>query len=688
MKQGYIPLGFQRRTRKILSFMLMVTLVIALVITSIPIEVQATTGQTYYVSPDGQDGGRIGLGTLENPFQTIKSATGIMKPGDTLILRGGRYNELIDLYNKNGSADAWFTVKSYPGEKVVLDGQDFLDLGIIFNNSSYWRIEGIEFTRYMGAGIYIKDKCHHFDLNRLTIYDLDGPVGSTSGTEAIMGYQDTSYVTVRDSEIYNIGLDQKTQKDHGIYIGYGAHHWTFDSNNIHDNAGAAIQMNGEPNGGSNCTLTNNVLHGNLQWGLVLGSHATGTLVENNMFYDNLDSDVYLLQSAIGNTFRDNVFGSYEAKYSVAISDNPSLQNIFDNNRYHKNNDRVAFTVTDNITFKQWQALGQEPSGQYQNIPLSEAEKTILQPSGKSYVSERLSGINRYETAIRIAEAYNSGTVDQIMLASGLNFPDALSGSVLATKRSAPILLVGSTPEESRETLAYIQNHLSKNGSITILGGPGAVDESFIKVFEDMGYPEEKIVRLWGSSRYATNQAINEELVVAEGTPIVIASGNGFADALSISSIAAAKGYPIILTDSILPAEAEKMILKISPSKVYIAGGEGAVSPAIRLRIQNLTGLGDQQITRIGGESRYTTSINIARHFNLTGDSIFFASGENFPDALAGSVLAARENAPILLISPQEWLEAKHYMDGTPALNQVILGGSGVLGEDLKTWLSH
>ena len=588
MRQGF-KLDFQQRTKKISSLIFMFALVFGLVITSIPLGVQAATGQTYYVSPDGQDRGMAGLGTLESPFQTIKYATGIMKPGDTLILREGRYNELIDLYNKNGSADAWFTVKSYPGEKVVLDGKDSLDLGFIFNNCSYWRIEGIEFTRYMGAGIYIKDKCHHFDLNRLTIYDLDGPVGSTSGTEGIMGYQDTSYVTVRNSEIYNIGLDQKTQKDHGIYIGYGAHHWTFDSNTIHNNAGAAIQMNGEPNGGSYCTLTNNVLYSNLQWGLVLGSHATGNSIVGNIFYGNLDSDVYLLEKATGNTFRDNAFGSYTVKYSVAISDQPSLQNTFDNNRYYKSNDRVAFTVSDNITFREWQALGQEPSGQYQNTPLPEAEKIILQPSGKSYISNRLSGVNRYETAVKIAEEFNSGTVDQVVLASGLNFPDALSGSVLAMKRSAPILLVGSSPEDSRETLSYIQNHLSKSGSLTILGGPGAVDESFIKAFKGMGYREDQIKRLWGTSRYATNQVINEELAAPKGTPIVIASGNGFADALSISSIAAAKGYPIILTDSLLPDEAEKMILKISPSKVFIAGGEGAVSPAIRSRVQSLTG---------------------------------------------------------------------------------------------------
>lgn len=681
--------GFLQKLRMRLSSILILILVFGLGLAIVSDGVKADVGNTYYVAPSGDE--RTGLkdeGTLENPFRTLDRAMESMKPGDTLIIRGGRYKEQIDLYNKNGSINAWFTVKNYPGEKVVLDGENSIGEGIIFNTSSYWKIEGIEFTRYTGAGIYIKDKCHHFDLNHLKIYDLDGPVGSTAGTEGIMGYQDTSYVTVRNSEIFNVGLDQKKQKDHGIYIGYGAHHWTFDSNVIYNNSGAAIQMNGEPNGGSYCTLTNNVLHSNLQWGLVLGSHATGTVVENNTFYGNLDSDVYLLQSATGNTFRNNVFGSYGAKYSVAISDTPSLQNTFDLNSYRKMNDRVVFAVTDNITFTQWQGQSQEARGQYLNAPLSDEEKTIILPSGKNYVSKRLAGSNRYETGTRIAEEYNSGILDHVVIASGLDFPDALSGSVLAFKLKAPILLVGATPEESGETFAYIKSHLSQDGTLFILGGAGAVSESFVTTLQGMGFQDHQIKRLGGASRYATNLAINEEMSVAQGNPVVIASGNGFADALSISSVAAAKGYPIILTDSTLSEEAEQMLLTIRPSQVYIAGGEGAVSTAIRTEVIALTGLGDEQIIRIGGANRYVTSLNIAKHFKLTGDTVTFAYGENFPDALAGSVLAAKLNAPILLISPEDWLEAKRYMDDTPSLNQVIFGGPGVIGDPIKDGLSR
>lgn len=652
--------------------------------------VQAAGGNTYYVAPLASSSGDSsveGTGTIDNPYSTIKRAVESMKPGDTVVLRGGTYHELIDLYNRNGSSDAWLTVKAYPGEKPILDGRNKLDEGIIFNACSYWRIEGIEFTGYTGAAIYIKDQCNHFDLNHLTIHDLNGPLGTNAGTEGIMGEKNSSYVTVRNTEIYNVGLAQKKQTDHGIYIGYGAHNWTFDSNIIHDNSGAGIQLIGEPNGGSNCTITNNYLFNNLQWGLVMGAHATGNTVDNNTFYGNSDSDIYLLENAAGNSFSNNTLASFNAKYSVAISDTGSIANTFNSNKYHKSNDRVVFKVTDNITFSEWQGNSQEAQGEYINTPLSEAEKTILKPSGKDYTSKRLSGLSRYSTATSIAQDFNSGTVDHVIIASGLNFPDALSGSVLALQKNAPILLAGSTPTESPDALNYVKNHLSQNGTIYLLGGTGAVSDSFKDALMEMGYSENQIKRLSGDTRYSTNQAINKEISTAIGTPVIVASGEGFADALSISSIAAAKGYPILLTMSNqLPEETVATLKEIRPSKVLVIGGSGAVSEWVRSQIQSITGLSSDDVLRIWGDTRYATSLSIARAFNLSGDTIALAYGENFPDALAGSVLAAKLNAPILLISPDNWLEAKRFLDSSVYTKQIILGGTGVIDENLKTQL--
>ncbi|KZL91894.1 putative cell wall binding repeat 2 [Clostridium magnum DSM 2767] len=48
------------------------------------------------------------------------------------------------------------------------------------------------------------------------------------------------------------------------------------------------------------------------------------------------------------------------------------------------------------------------------------------------------------------------------------------------------------------------------------------------------------------------------------------NGYGFADALSVSSVAALKGYPILMTSaSTLPDETKNILSTVQPSQVYV-----------------------------------------------------------------------------------------------------------------------
>lgn len=646
----------------------------------------AAGGTTYYVAVNGSDNGN---GSVSAPFRSIKQGMKVLKPGDTLMIYGGIYNEYIDIFNMNGSESQWYTIKSFPGESVTLNGSGAMDnskqQALTFNNSSYWRIQGLRFTRYTGAGIYLKKDDNHFELSDLTIWNLDGPPGSTAGTEGIMG-EGASYVTVKNCDIFQIGLQQDLEKDHGIYIGYGAHDWIFDGNRIHDNSGAGIHMSGEPTGGKNVTATNNYLFNNHNWGIVLSSHATGNVIRNNKFYGNSDCDAYLLNSSSGNTFDNNIFGSTATNYNVAIKDIASINNIFDSNTYGKKNDTVYY-ANDNqaLSFAQWQGIPQEANGGY----LVSASSLPLKV--KNYTSQRLSGDSRFDTAKAIGEAYNNGTVQNVIITSGLNFPDALSGSVLAMHLNAPILLTGMTVAESGATLDYIKNHLDKNGNIYILGGPGVVGESFSQAFNSMGFENTKIIRLWGNDRYATNQEINNKLNPETGTPVIIASGQNFPDALSISSVAAHNGFPIILTDrDSLPAQAAETLSKINPAQVFIAGGTGVISDSVKASIQSMIHLSDSNVVRIAGSDRYETSIKIANYFrlDLSGNTATIANGENFPDALAGSVLAAKLKAPVLLVGG-DGSKQKDYLDSyTNYTNEIIFGGSGAVSDKMAAQMVY
>ena len=96
--------------------------------------------------------------------------------------------------------------------------------------------------------------------------------------------------------------------------------------------------------------------------------------------------------------------------------------------------------------------------------------------GQKQTIERLGGPNRFATMREIALKYNDRTTKNVVLATGLDFPDALAGVPLAAQKDAPLLLVDETPEKSQEAFNYIKEHLHKEGHIYIPGGLGAVSE--------------------------------------------------------------------------------------------------------------------------------------------------------------------------------------------------------------------
>lgn len=654
-------------------------------------KVYASSGKTYYVSPQGKDEND---GSFWRPYKTVQKGLDQIKPGDTLEIRGGVYHETTDVYNRNGSPNAWYTVRNYKNEEVTMIGDYKLNWGgkiapdaITLNNSSYWKIQGIKMTQYTGAGVYITNKSSYIEMSDLEIWDLDYPVYRPYGTSGIDG-ESSSFCSVKNCKIYNIGLKVDRPKDHGIYIGYGAYNWTFENNDIHDTAGAAIQLYGSPNGGSNCTIINNRLYNNHAYGIAIGSNATNNTINNNVLYGNNWCDVYMLESSTNNWFKNNLFLTGYNNYNIQLTDATSVDNSFDFNTYYKNNGYVVNRYDQILNYNEWKLYSQEHSGKYLNEP-DEVQQSIKdwQPlKQKQYTSKRLSGLDRFETAKTIAEEFNNSTVDNIIITSGYNFTNALSGSVLAKKINAPILLSGRSDSENVSALQYIQSHLKKNGKVYILGNEDNINEGIIISLKNLGYSNIKLLE--DGEKYGSIKAINDEINANNGTPIVIASGNFFADGLSISAVAAAKGYPIVLSDTdALPAEAEQTIKKIRPSKIYIIGGTSVISDRVKDNVKKLSGISNENIIRIWGEDRYSTSMNIVKNFKLDGKIVTFASGVDFPDALTGSVLAAKLNAPLILISDNNNLQKK-FIDSSDYSDQIIFGGTASVSEQTQNNLAR
>lgn len=249
------------------------------------------------------------------------------------------------------------------------------------------------------------------------------------------------------------------------------------------------------------------------------------------------------------------------------------------------------------------------------------------------------GGTRYETAAEAATtAYPTGS-DNVVLASGQKFPDALAAGGLAGQLDAPILLTlqAELPESTIEALAALDPT-----TVTIVGESEAVSDAVEAELVALGYATD---RIGGADRFETAALIAEELA---GDTAVLANGLKFPDALAISPGAHALELPLLLTTAdTLQADAAAYLDANPIDNVIIVGDVEVVSQDIEdaLEADGIT------VTRLGGPTRYETAIEIAEFHTTVGftlDEVVLARGDKFPDALAGGPLAAQMMAPLVL----------------------------------------
>ncbi|MFL0196255.1 cell wall-binding repeat-containing protein [Clostridium sp. WILCCON 0269] len=299
--------------------------------------------------------------------------------------------------------------------------------------------------------------------------------------------------------------------------------------------------------------------------------------------------------------------------------------------------------------------------------------TLFSNSAKTnsrYQTKRLSSI---EDIAKLSNP-SSGKLQNIILTAGVTFADSLSSILMASKLQAPIIFINS--ENDTSATSYITRQLDPNGAIYILGGTGAVSDNTEWYFKLKGY---RTIRLGGDTRYDTCEAINNQFPVSGGNPVIIASGENFPDALSISSISVIKNYPIYLTmKDTLPDQTSRLLSRTSPSQIYVIGGAGVISDNVISKLKKYS----NNITRISGTDRYETSINVCKYFNIGDYNIAVTTGTDFKYALAGSLAAAMYNAPILLVDGNT-TKVKQYLDGSKYSNILILGDAKTISTDTE-----
>lgn len=300
-----------------------------------------------------------------------------------------------------------------------------------------------------------------------------------------------------------------------------------------------------------------------------------------------------------------------------------------------------------------------------------ASKTINYTSTTQNIitAHRIAGADRYSTSNALSKKFVSA--DTVIIASGDNFPDALCAAPLARKNNAPILLSSSNGLSS-STITEITRLKAKKA--IIIGGRSSVTSSVETQLASQGIT---YTRLEGKDRYETSLLVAKQL--DKPTAVVVASGEDFPDALSISNIASQLNMPIILSGKDgLSADAQRYIKNSGATKAYIIGGTGALSEKIDAEVPNPV--------RLAGTDRYATDLKVLNEFSskLNFDNVYLANGEGFADALSGSPVASNTSSPVVLVSTDIDTNINKYLQEHINLNTkvVALGGTSVVSDSL------
>jgi putative cell wall-binding protein len=202
--------------------------------------------------------------------------------------------------------------------------------------------------------------------------------------------------------------------------------------------------------------------------------------------------------------------------------------------------------------------------------------------------QRIGGKDRFAVSAGVAEQIADFS-DTAIIASGLNFPDALSASGMAGYAGMPILLVGTnTVPDSIQS--FITNHPHIKNFI-IVGGPATVSDQVMTKIKQLR-SGAVVERIGGLNRFQVS--INAAKYGIENygmdpSTLVFARGDVFADALSGSPLASFMGAPILLTTSSkLEGNIENYLKQKQEETdfMYILGGTGSVSTTTQQQLLN------------------------------------------------------------------------------------------------------
>ena len=230
---------------------------------------------------------------------------------------------------------------------------------------------------------------------------------------------------------------------------------------------------------------------------------------------------------------------------------------------------------------------------------------------------------------------NGGKINNVIVATSKDYPDALSAGYVSTSRTAPILYDGDNV-----TLNYIKNNATKGSYVYLIGGTGVISSTFESQVRSAGYTP---IRLGGKNRYETNLWCLKNTGGNYADNMLICSALNYPDALAA---AATKRPVMIVNPNGMTTEQINYIKSGTTRRFTIIGGTVAVSAKVESQLKS--NFGSSSVDRLGGANRYKTCDLVMKKYCNNASTWVIADGYNFQGALAGASLASKTNGALIL----------------------------------------
>ena len=283
------------------------------------------------------------------------------------------------------------------------------------------------------------------------------------------------------------------------------------------------------------------------------------------------------------------------------------------------------------------------------------------PAETTKTTTRVAGADRIQTSVEVSKKYYE-SAETVIIANYEQFADSLSASALSKQLKAPILLVQKDQLDS-----VVAQEIKRLGAknVIVIGGEKSIDKTKI------GLSQYNVRTIAGANRYETSAKIAQEVIKLTGTKkAVIASGEVFADALTVAPLANKNNMPILLVQQDrIPEEAKEVLKQIE--EVIIVGGEKTISKEVENKLPNPT--------RIAGANRYETAKKIYEYGFKDRKEVNIANGTVPADSLViGSI-----DCPILLAEANEIPEATKQAFEEAKFEKVnVFGGENSISESV------